>query len=234
MTLLHTHFTTQCVSAAISIGFIAAFWMVGCANQPGDDVTCPTCNNTTELLVGHKCVPIAEVETCGPDGHAHGDLCHCFGGQQPTTINGQNYCLQQGCGESTEDVDALACDEIAKTAEPVTAVAALSEVESAHIDVGKVADVTLPANQESFAHFGAGDAGEFLAHVAAGGILGGALETTGAPLQAAVEGANEDCAAVLPEVWGIQVAAAGPVVLKFIAGTIPTVKLVIYKSTQAH
>lgn len=97
-----------------------------CATSPGDTLDCPTCDNVTELLVGAaRGVAIAEVEACGPDGHGHGEACHCFSGQQPTAIGGTEYCLQQGCGGSGAqmgDPDALACDEVSRTPELVTAV----------------------------------------------------------------------------------------------------------------
>ncbi len=229
-----TRFTMQRFAVAAAIGLGGACSTLACATEPGDDVTCPTCNNTTELLVGLKCVPIAQVAECGPDGHAHGDACHCFGGQQPTAIGAQSYCLQQGCGESTGDPSALACDEIPRAPEAVTAVTTVADVDDAHVNLGKVAEVTLPAGQESFVHFEADEAGEILAHMATGGILVAALDGTGAALHAAIEGPNEDCATVVPEVWGIQVASAGPVVLKFHAGTTPSVRLVLHESTHTH
>ena len=216
---------------ALLLGAIA---VVGCANKAGDDVECPTCNNTTELLVGARCVAIAEVATCGPDGHAHGSACHCFSGQEPTSINGTDYCLQQSCGEAEQDTDSLACDEVNRVAETVTAVTALADVDDAHIGVGSVAEVTLPANQESFVHFGADEAGGFLVYAATAGILDVALTESGVTLDTAVEGSNEDCATTLPEVSSVHAQNVGPVVLRFKAGTNASVKLVIYESAHAH
>jgi len=73
---------------------------LSCATDPGDEALCPECDNKTELLVGNKCVPIDEIEECSPDGHAHGDECHCFSGQEPSEIGEKQYCLQQGCKEA--------------------------------------------------------------------------------------------------------------------------------------
>jgi len=211
------------------IALLAGALIVSCADSAGDDIQCPMCNNTTEVLVGTTCVPLAEVAACGPDGHAHGSECHCFSGQAPTVIGGLQYCLQLSCGGQQGDSDALACAEVTRAAENVTAVASLAAVESAHVDVGKVAEVVLPAGLEGFVHFGAAAAGEMHVHASIPGIVQGALTMDGTPLVAAVEGANEDCPAVLAEVWGVQVTAPGPVVLRLAAGTAASFKLVIQK-----
>jgi len=80
-----------------------------CAAKAGDKADCPECNNETEILVGTKCVPIEEVDECGPDGHAHGDECHCFSSQEVSLIGERSFCLQQGCEEVDSDIEA--CDE---------------------------------------------------------------------------------------------------------------------------
>jgi hypothetical protein len=69
-----------------------------CAAEKGDEIECPECDNETTVLVGDRCVSIDEVDPCGPDGHLHGDECHCFDGQDPTSIGGTQYCLQAECG----------------------------------------------------------------------------------------------------------------------------------------
>ncbi len=84
-------------------GLLLALAAGGCATGPGSALECPSCDNVTELLVGDQCVPIEQVEPCGPDGHAHGDGCHCFSGQQPTTIAESDYCLQPGCAHDDHD-----------------------------------------------------------------------------------------------------------------------------------
>jgi len=80
----------------ITIAF--TFLIISCADESGDKVDCPVCDNKTEILVGTKCVAVEEVEVCGPDGHLHGENCHCFSDQTPTEIDGNFYCLQTGCG----------------------------------------------------------------------------------------------------------------------------------------
>jgi len=82
---------------------IFTFIILSCATDSGDKVECPGCDNTTELLVGNKCVPIENVEQCGPDGHAHAAECHCFSGQQPTQIDGKKYCVQQDCSAEEKE-----------------------------------------------------------------------------------------------------------------------------------
>ena len=72
----------------------------GCATEPGDKTECPECNNKTELLQGYDCVVIEKIEVCGPDGHLHGEECHCFSNQIPTEINNLMYCLQKNCIET--------------------------------------------------------------------------------------------------------------------------------------
>ena len=89
------------VTLALTGLFVAA-----CANEEGDEVECPVCDEATETLVGTQCVPYEEVEVCGPDGHLHGPVCHCFGGQEVTNIDGVDYCLQEVCGVVSAKVEA--------------------------------------------------------------------------------------------------------------------------------
>ncbi len=89
------------VITVVSVSFIS----FSCASKHGDHVHCPECDNETEILVGTKCVPIEDVEDCGPDGHSHGDYCHCFSNQEVTVINGREFCLQQDCHDHHHDHD---------------------------------------------------------------------------------------------------------------------------------
>lgn len=96
------------VAALATAGGVFA---AGCMGA-GDTLTCPECDNVTRILVGDKCVPVGDVSECGPDGHCHGDECHCFSGQEPTGIGGVMYCLQQDCAADKEDIlGHLDCDE---------------------------------------------------------------------------------------------------------------------------
>jgi hypothetical protein len=110
----------------------------------------------------------------------------------------------------------------------------LAEVESAHVGVGKATHLILPAGPEAFVHFEADEAGEMLVFTSTPGVVEAALTETGTALVAAVEGANEDCATLLPEVWGVHVTAPGPVVLRLKTGIVPTINLVIYESNHTH
>lgn len=85
---------------------LTGLFVAGCANEEGDEVECPVCDEATETLVGTQCVPYEEVEVCGPDGHLHGPVCHCFGGQEVTNIDGVDYCLQEVCGVVSAKVEA--------------------------------------------------------------------------------------------------------------------------------
>lgn len=212
--------------------------LAGCATEPGDTVDCPTCDNATELLVGARCVAIAEVAVCGPDGHSHGDECHCFSGQQPTEIGGKEYCLQQGCagsGEQTGDPDEQACEEVALEPEQATAVTRFAEFESVHLEDGKVVEVTLPAGQESFVHCAALAAGHLRVDLSVAGVLDAALDAEGNPLELEGGAANPDCSEVLPAVHEVHLETGAtyphPVVLRFKAGSVASVKLIVRSPT---
>ena len=85
------------------MGFVfAGLIVVGCATGEGDEVECPVCDEATEALVGTQCVALETLEECGPDGHFHGGTCHCYGGQDVTSIDGMDYCLQESCGVISE------------------------------------------------------------------------------------------------------------------------------------
>ncbi len=76
---------------------------LACSMDAGAEMECPECDNLATLAVGEHCVPIEDVEVCGPDGHSHGQHCHCFSDQEPTEINGTNYCLQTECHSSEHE-----------------------------------------------------------------------------------------------------------------------------------
>jgi hypothetical protein len=99
------------VFLVISVLFLSVI-SYSCASKAGDETECPKCDNKTELLVGTKCVPIEDVEDCGPDGHSHGDTCHCFSNQEVTVINGRQFCLQQDCHDDHHhDEEEHDCDD---------------------------------------------------------------------------------------------------------------------------
>jgi hypothetical protein len=219
-----------------SLSLTAMIWAVmfaGCATSPGDTPECPECDNVTELLVGFKCVPIDQVEECGPDGHLHGADCHCFSGQDPTTIGGTDYCLQDGCKEIEVDIDALACGEIDETPEPVTPVTDFADFEDAHADLERVVEVDLPDSQESFLHFPGMETAEYAVYLDTTGVLDAVLDASETVLTAHAVGANPDCSAELPEVWHVEVVndtgSPKPQIIRFKAGTVDKVKLVVYQ-----
>jgi len=205
----------------------------GCATAPGDTVACPVCDGISELLVGARCVPIAEVAVCGPDGHAHGDACHCFSGQEPTTIGGAAYCLQQGCGGAgeEEDLDAWACEEVGQAPEQATAVVAFADFAAVHLEDARVTEVILPAGQESYVHCAAPRAGHLRLDLAAAGVLLAALDAAGRPLELEGGAANPDCPAGLPATYEVHLPAGEdyphPVVLRFAAGEGGPVRIVV-------
>lgn len=212
---------------------VVALCVTGCATEPGDAPDCPDCNGTTELLVGARCVPIADVAVCGPDGHLHGDACHCFSGQEPTTIAGQQYCVQQGCGGASEpgDPDALACDEVDREPEQATAVGSFADFESVHIEDGRVTEISLPAGQESFVHCAALAAGHLRVDLSVAGALTGAFDANETALELEGGTANADCPTALPGVHEVHLEEGAtyphPVVLRFEAATAATVRVIV-------
>ena len=223
------------------IGLLGTLALVtaGCATSAGGDPDCPTCDNETELLVGFKCVPIEDVEPCGPDGHAHGDECHCFSGQDPTEIAGADYCLQADCKEPEDrDVDALACDEADETPEAVSAVEVFDDFPQAHVDLEHPAEISLPAGAEAYVHFPGSETATFHVYLDTEGALAGVLDAQGDPVTAGPEGANQDCPEDWPEVWHVEVVndsgQVQPQILHFAAGQVAAVRLVIYEFTGDH
>ncbi len=219
----------------ISVLALALTALAACATDKGDNVECPECDNVTELLVGSRCVPIAEVEPCGPDGHAHGAECHCFSDQAPTSIGGVEYCLQSDCLSEPPavDPDALACAELDETPEAVTAVTVFADFPNAHVDLSTLAEITLPANQPSYVHFPGLATGHVRVYLDRAGVLAGAFNGSEVALATEAAGANEDCGVELPEVWEVDVVNTSgspePQVLAFAAGTVPSVRLVVIK-----
>jgi len=213
---------------------------VSCASGDGDKVNCPTCDNLTQLLVGTKCVPIADVDVCGPDGHAHGTECHCFSGQEPTAIGGQNYCLQQGCGDKgeTEDVDALACAALEETGENVTAADEFAKFEDAHADLGELIVLSLPDGKPGFVHFPASETGDFAVYLDTAGAFDKALDGEGHELETETLGANPDCSDKLPALFHVLVTNESgqikPQILQFKSGAARTVKLFIHEAGEDH
>jgi hypothetical protein len=184
---------------------LIATGVAACGSDDGDEVTCPDCDNVTELLVGNKCVPIEEVEACGPDGHAHGSECHCFSGQQPTEIGGTEYCLQTECTDDhQEDPHAHACELLEGTPEAVTAVASFDDFGDAHADLETRIDVSLPGGT-SYIHFPGHETGHVLVFLDTAGVFVTAYDGEQTELTTESLGANEDCSAELAEVWEVYV-----------------------------
>jgi hypothetical protein len=211
-----TRFATRSVGqfslATLAIPALFAVVFLGsCATEAGDTPACPSCNNTTELLVGAKCVPIAQVEACGPNGHAHGGECHCFDEKDSVVIGGKSYCLQS-CGAATtpkvEDVDLHACEHIGDLPVAATAVEAFAEFDTVHVEHETVTDVALPAGKGGYLHFEGHETGHVVVYVSPAGALAGVMDANQAAVGAENEGANEDCPTEWPEVWHVAVVNA--------------------------
>jgi len=215
---------------------IALIWGVvfaGCATSPGDTPDCPECDNVNELLVGFNCVSIDQVEACGPDGHLHGTECHCFSGQQPTTIGDTEYCLQDDCQDINVEIDLRACDEIDESPEPVTPVTDFADFEDAHAGLERAVEVDLPEGLESFLHFPGMETAEYAVFLDTTGVLDAVLDASGTDLDAQAMGANPDCPEELVEVWHVDVVnntgAGQPQIIRFKAGAVDRVKLLVYQ-----
>ncbi len=230
----------------ISSGFVAVaalssgFMLSACADDDGDKTQCPTCDNMTELLVGTKCVPIAEVEACGPDGHLHGTECHCFGGQSPTAIGGASYCLQAACSDDSAievDLDAEACAHHEDAAETVVPAATFAEFDSAHVGTEVLAELSLPALTTSYLHFEADETGHVLVYLSHAEVFVGAYNAAEQPLETVNLGVNADCPADFAEVWEVHVVTdagtVAPQILAFAPASATTVSLVLLKE-HAH
>ena len=195
---------------AVSLFF--AMLVQSCAITDGDEVNCPVCDNKTEVLVGNKCVPLDQVDTCGPDGHNHGEECHCFSGQEPTEIGGTQYCLQQGCpgeeqdtdGDST-DLEQQACEHVQDTPEEVQAVSDFADFDQAHSDLAHLVKVELPSDSEGFIHFPGKKTGEVLVFVSQTGLIKDFLDADKKVLEAHNQGENKDCPESFKEVWQVKI-----------------------------
>jgi len=218
---------------------------LGCALDKGDSVNCPTCDNVTQLLVGTRCVPLAEVEECGPDGHSHGTACHCFHGQTPTTIGEHGYCLQQGCGggdqdasEAVTDPDLHACEHLGDVPEQVSAVAAFADFDNAHVEVEHLVEIVLPVNQRGFVHFEGDATGEVAVYVREPGRIDSFLDENEQPLTAENVGGNTDCPADFPEVWHVEIVNDSgqpkPQIIRFKQGVAGPVHLLIVELGDEH
>lgn len=226
-----------------------ALFTVSCLG-PGDELDCPVCDDATELLVGTKCVPFDEVAECGPDGHTHGTECHCFSGQQPTTIGAKDYCLQQGCSGAAdtdaqtgdangiEDLDRHACEHLGDTPEDVTAVTAFDDFEDAHADLEHLAHVDLPAGTGSFVHFPGDETGEVAVFLDETGVIDGFLDAGQNALPAEKVGANTDCPDDFVEVWHVEVTndtgSPTPQIIRFKADVADHVHVLILEIGHEH
>ncbi len=217
------------------------FVVVSCAAAKGDSVQCEECDNVTELLVGTKCVPIADIPVCGPDGHAHGDVCHCFSGQMPTIIGGKEYCIQE-CKEGEddhheEDVDAHACEAAQGTREAATVVDAFDKFGEVHLELETLYELTLPAGKEGFVHTGPATTGDWAIYLGKSGLFESAFNAKGEKLEIETIGANEDCATTFPAVYHVRYTAQegmGPaIVLKFKAPETET-KVLFFAHEAGH
>lgn len=224
----------------IVIVFLAALVPISCAGSKGDSVQCEECDNVTELLVGTKCVPIADVAVCGPDGHAHGAVCHCFSGQEVTTIGGKEYCIQE-CKEGEEpeeeDVDAHACEAAEGAKETATAVDAFDKFSEVHLELETLYELTLPAGKEGFVHTGPATTGDWAIYMGKSDLFEGAFNAKGEELEVETIGANEDCATIFPAVfhvlYTVQEGMGPAIILKFKAPTAET-KVLFFAHEAGH
>lgn len=230
---------------AITIIVFSSLFIIACAAKSGDSVDCPDCNNTTEILVGTKCVAVEEVDACGPDGHAHGDVCHCFSGQEITVIGEKSFCLQQGCGGSDdtdvveEDVDAHACEAFeGEVAESVTAVGTIDEFDTVHVEQEELIEVTLKAGTDNFFHFGVAKTGDYALYISAKDLFVKAFDKDKTELDVEDMGANPDCSEDFPQVYHVLANSEGtmvPVILQFANVDSDTkVKIFIHEAGQTH
>ncbi|HNW81399.1 MAG TPA: hypothetical protein PKG52_00755 [bacterium] len=209
----------------IAIIIFSSLFTVSCASKSGDSVDCPECDNMTEVLVGTKCVAIAEVDACGPDGHAHGTECHCFSNQEITVIGEKSFCLQQDCGNGddsdkiTEDVDAHACEAFeGEVAESVSAVGTIDEFDTVHVEQEELVEVTLAAGKDNFLHFEIPSTGDYALYLSAKDLFVKAYDENKVALETENMGANPDCPESFPQVYHILANAEGtmvPVILQF-------------------
>ena len=225
--------------------FSLFFALSSCATEDGDEIDCPTCDNVTQLLVGTKCVPIEEVEECGPDGHSHGTECHCFSDQEPTEIGGVEYCLQQGCAgenggdqEETEDLDQHACEHLGDDPEQVQAVSTFADFSNAHVDLETLAEIDLPENSQGFVHFPGKETGEVLVFVDTADAIDTFLDADENELIAHSHGSNTDCPDEFPEVWHVEIVndsgSVQPQIIRFKENEAEHVHVLILESDESE
>lgn len=226
----------------VLLGIFSLTFLAACAGKAGDGVHCEECDNVTELLVGTKCVPIAEIAVCGPDGHAHGDVCHCFSGQAPTTIGENQYCIQEcSAGEpgdqQVEDVDAHACEAAEGAKETATAVDAFEKFDEVHLELETLYELTLPAGKEGFVHTGPATTGDWAIYLGKSDLFVGAFNAKGEELEVEMMGANEDCATIFPAIfhvlYTVQEGMGPAIILKFKASTAET-KVLFFAHEAGH
>lgn len=214
-----------------------------CASQAGDKIACPECDNKTEVLVGAKCVSIDEVEECGPDGHAHGEECHCFSSQEVTIIEEKQFCLQEGCGEASdeivEDIDEHACEAFESgVAESVTAADSIGDFDTVHVDQEELVEVTLTAGTDNFFHFGVSETGDYALYMNTVDLFVKAFDKNKKELEFEDMNANVDCPENFPQVYHILANADGsmtPVIVQFKkVETETVVKIFIHKAGQTN
>ncbi len=222
---------------------IAIFTIFSCASKKGDSVECPVCDNKTTFLKGTKCVPIAEVEACGPDGHAHGTDCHCFSGQAPTEIDGKEYCIQKDCGGNTdetpeEDVDAHACETVkAGNATSVEGVATIDEFEKAHLELETLYEITLKAGAETYFHTGPATTGDWAVYFSEAGVFDSAYNAEKVKLESESLGANPDCKENLKDLYNVlytEKEGMGPAIIIKLKAQTEDKKVVVFVHEAGH
>lgn len=182
--------------------FSLTILMLSCADSDGNNEECETCDNITTVLVGTKCVPIAEVEACGPDGHAHGEVngvpdCHCFHGQNTTDINGAPYCLQSECSTTEEkDWDQVACEIFSDQAEEIVLT---TDYTIAHMHFEEKMEVVL-GETETMGHIPVLQDSAFMLHLSEKDVFVKASLADGTDVEFEREDANSDCSSDIKEV----------------------------------
>ncbi len=233
------------ILSAVFLSFVLVILATSCATEDGDEITCPTCDNETQLLVGTKCVPIEDIDTCGPDGHSHGNECHCFSDQEPTEIGGAEYCLQQGCSgdnednsQETEDLEQHACEHLGDTPEEVSAVSSFDEFSNAHVDLEHLAQIELTTGSENFVHFPGQETGEVAVFIDTVGIVDGFLDAEENELEAHNEGENSDCPGDFKEVWHVEITndsgSVKPQIIRFGENEAEQVQILILEIGEEH
>lgn len=163
-----------------------------------------------------SCEERSDVE-CSGHGHLHGEHCHCDPG----------YASPEGkpteCKVSPEAICAAAAGEV-EAGHKVTAGTTVAGAEDAHLPIGKVFEVTLPALKESYAHFDADAPGNYTFFFGATAAVSDVLAENGTSIGADhfhVEGAVPACSEALPSHIHAMIDKKGMYILKFV-GTFPT------------